>query len=625
MLTALSLLLLAAPLHPAHAGARKEASDAAKEAVKAANDRGPAASAAEIPALNKLLEKAGWTPTPELSGVFRPGSIFAVTAYSHALLAEGCIAKEPQENTYTSAEMVSSMQAGVSVRAGLGRAGVSGGIVKKIKFSTPVHLSVPILDLQLSSDCFSRLQALPAAQRSQAYVVREVLRAEIAEQTCGRLDAQGRMVGLGAAEAELSASCMQASLEPVGVGYRTVPLDELMAMGPVAEPAAAPAAVAPSTAANGAAPPPPPEAAPAPSGPFAIVFTEKQGSCEWSIEDLPTGASESLFASSACPSELVWDGGDELYYRDGDAFYMLRAGQLGAQVVSRPDDPYCGVGEEHRYPSEDQHWGEPRLDAGTGGIRWACWGESETFEMREVVRDGKRVEVYRNCIGSACVDDESPISSFGVPTTIKDYALAADQTWSHADTYADCDQAGDCGRVMMGAFGPLAAPSEPVGSSTSKGIVEKMLESQSFEGWHAMPDALKNDPSLNALLRAGDQYIDDYSTRELFGRPVADVGFAFWTRFWPVPGEMGGYPEGPLVVCDATCRRRVPIEVDPQKSLQVQVAGDFVVAGPTPDGGSVLVDVGALAEVRRWSGQQQVLVLPEGTATPFSILPRATP
>jgi hypothetical protein len=50
-------------------------------------------------------------------------------------------------------------------------------------------------------------------------------------------------VGLGAAEAAYEAACAQASLEPVAVGYRTVPLAELMgvaveaASGPQVQPA----------------------------------------------------------------------------------------------------------------------------------------------------------------------------------------------------------------------------------------------------------------------------------------------------------------------------------------------------------------------------------------------------
>ena len=231
-----------------------------------ASARGPAASASEIPALAQLLEKAQWTPTPELSGVFQPGSIFEVTQSGHRVLATSCIETPVQENTYTSAELISSLQTGVTVRSPTARVQAGGELVKKVKFSTPTHLVIPRLDLVLTESCAERLQRLPASTLAQAYVVQEVLRAEIAEQTCGRLDASGRLVGLGEADAALASACMQVSLEPVAVGYRTVPLSELV----VAVPA-----------------PPVPVARPTPIGPPQGVYGRDQwvrspeADCPW--------------------------------------------------------------------------------------------------------------------------------------------------------------------------------------------------------------------------------------------------------------------------------------------------------------------------------------------------------
>ncbi len=109
----------------------------AEAAARAATDRGAAASAAEIPALARLLEKASWTPTPELSGVYTPGTLFEVTALGHRSLADRCIAAPPRETIYTAAEVVASLQAGVSVGGPLAGGGGYAGIVKKVKFGTP--------------------------------------------------------------------------------------------------------------------------------------------------------------------------------------------------------------------------------------------------------------------------------------------------------------------------------------------------------------------------------------------------------------------------------------------------------------------------------------------------------
>jgi hypothetical protein len=204
--------------------------DEAEDAARSATDRGPAASASEIPALANLLAKAGWTPTPELSGVFKAGSIFGVTGLGHSLISSTCITGKPEESTYTAAELVTSLQAGVSVGGPLASGKAYAGIVKKVKFGTPVQVTIPRLGLKLSSECQADLKGLPMIELSQAYVVQEVLKAEISEQTCGKVDARGSFVGLGSAEAEYASACSQASLEPVAVGYRTVPLAGLLGL-----------------------------------------------------------------------------------------------------------------------------------------------------------------------------------------------------------------------------------------------------------------------------------------------------------------------------------------------------------------------------------------------------------
>ncbi len=78
-----SLLLLALTLS-AHAG--KKDREAMRDAIDDATARGPAASASEIPALAQLLAKAGWTPTPEMSGIFEPGVVFTDNGVAHTLL-----------------------------------------------------------------------------------------------------------------------------------------------------------------------------------------------------------------------------------------------------------------------------------------------------------------------------------------------------------------------------------------------------------------------------------------------------------------------------------------------------------------------------------------------------------
>ena len=209
-------------------------------AAEAGNRKGvgasPAASAAEIPALAELLDKAGWEPTPELSGVFKTGSVFVEDGSSHSLMVRSCFEAEEVQDTYTSAEVVTQLQAGVRVRFGLGSVKGSGELTKKVKFGTPVHATLERLAMQPTESCKGMLAQVDQDQLSKMYAVQEVLTAEIAEQTCGRLDASGKFVGLGEADGELSQACMQESLEPVAVAYRVIPMTELFQGGQVSVP-----------------------------------------------------------------------------------------------------------------------------------------------------------------------------------------------------------------------------------------------------------------------------------------------------------------------------------------------------------------------------------------------------
>jgi hypothetical protein len=191
----------------------------AKPAVKAPEYQ-PAASAAEMPVLRQILEGAGWTPTPSLSGVYGAGRVFEVGADGvPSLYADNCIDRAPLVSSYTSAEVVGSMQAGVGVVVGGLGAKASASVVKKLVFGAPEQHSIPGMELELNKGCAAKLAALPEDRRERLVVVREALVATIAEQTCGTLDASGRFV-VASAETSLSMACSQESLEPVVVGYR---------------------------------------------------------------------------------------------------------------------------------------------------------------------------------------------------------------------------------------------------------------------------------------------------------------------------------------------------------------------------------------------------------------------
>jgi hypothetical protein len=188
----------------------------------------PAVNASEIPPLASLLDRAGWIPTPELSGVYRVGSIFHPNGSAHTLMVRQCFEAPVAGDTYTAMEVVTQLQAGVRMGAGVVRARAEGELVKKVRFGTPIHHTIERLAMTPSKACREMLSRTDKAQQATMYAVQEVLTAEIAEQTCGKLNASGSFVGLGKAEAEFAQACAQESLDPVAVAYRVVPVSELI-------------------------------------------------------------------------------------------------------------------------------------------------------------------------------------------------------------------------------------------------------------------------------------------------------------------------------------------------------------------------------------------------------------
>ena len=180
----------------------------------------------ELPEIEEVLQRAGWTMTPEMSAAYtQPGNIFDE---NNALLKRGrdCFeVKVGPPAAYASMEVNRSLEAGVRMRvlvAG-GRAGL--GIEKKLVFDTPKHRQIPRLDLRLNAACRGVFDELVATGEdiSGAYVVTESLSAVVQKQECGSFDVKAG-VFVVSGDAKIQQSCSQTSLEPVAVAYKRVPL-----------------------------------------------------------------------------------------------------------------------------------------------------------------------------------------------------------------------------------------------------------------------------------------------------------------------------------------------------------------------------------------------------------------
>ncbi len=199
------------------------------ETLRSDLDRDPVASAAEIPILARLLHRAGWTPTPELSGVFQVGMVFVDSGASHRVLSSHCFDVTPVTRSYAENEVVTHFQAGVGVGVpGVGLARLEGETINKVRFHAPTHTTIDLLGLAPTAACEEALGDVSSATLAASYVVQEVLAAEISEQAQGHIDASGRFVAIGSAHGSFFKRRELGSTEPVAVAYRTVPLSDLL-------------------------------------------------------------------------------------------------------------------------------------------------------------------------------------------------------------------------------------------------------------------------------------------------------------------------------------------------------------------------------------------------------------
>ena len=259
----------------------------------------------DIPVLDQVLAAAGWTATPELSGAFHVGDIFDGR---HQWQAGSCFESESRTSTYTETEMISQFQAGVRTSGALkvmSGASAGGGIVKQIKFGTPSHIALPGMGLQLSEMCRWSLDGLvdKGQDLSDWYVIKEVLSAEITEQTCGRIDASGRFSALGTAEAEMALACSRSSLEPVAVAYRTIPIHELLDNVPPPPPEVADTTEDPDTVAELAPTETARRPSPQPAEPATLWFLDDDSLYRLTPEDTEP---QKLLSSSVI--DISWSG-----------------------------------------------------------------------------------------------------------------------------------------------------------------------------------------------------------------------------------------------------------------------------------------------------------------------------
>ncbi len=180
-----------------------------------------------LPDIEELLEKAGWTMTPEMSAGFsRPGDIMD-GQHSMVLSGPSCFSAKEEQGAFATMEVTRSMSAGVRMRATISaRAGIA--LDKKIIFDTPIYRRIPRLQLRPAPSCIEGLKSAysQGEDLSRFYVITESLSAKIQQQQCGTYDAKAGMFVVSA-DASVAQECARTSLEPVAVAYKIQPVLDL--------------------------------------------------------------------------------------------------------------------------------------------------------------------------------------------------------------------------------------------------------------------------------------------------------------------------------------------------------------------------------------------------------------
>ena len=257
-----------------------------------------------VPTLQEVVEAEGWTATPTQSGIYKPGTVLVPNARgTHDVVATGCVLVEPEVEVMSQSSIASTLKGGVKGSFGAGSAAASAGITKQLTFVDPEQRTIPLGKLQPTEACRAELEVAARFQDlSGAIVVHDVLVAIVKNTVCKRVEANGRVVALGEADAAGFSDCVQESAGQVPVGFKSKGLGQLVpglvgAAPPSAPAVAAPVvAVAPAPVVAVAAPPPAPSssasAASAASSSAMVAGGGAAGSSGYALKLVPAGAAQ---------------------------------------------------------------------------------------------------------------------------------------------------------------------------------------------------------------------------------------------------------------------------------------------------------------------------------------------
>jgi formylglycine-generating enzyme required for sulfatase activity len=194
-----------------------------------------------VPSVDEVVEQEGFTPTPSQSEIYRPGAVLVPNAKGgHDVIVKDCLGVQAEVSVMAQSSIATSLATGVSARLGVAKGSAAAGIEKRLSFVDPEQRTIPLSQLAATEACANGVKnAARFADLSRGIVIYDVLVAQIKNSVCTKADASGNVVTLAAAEAAAFSECVQESDAQVPLGYKAVPLAQLVAVGGAPVPAAA--------------------------------------------------------------------------------------------------------------------------------------------------------------------------------------------------------------------------------------------------------------------------------------------------------------------------------------------------------------------------------------------------
>jgi sulfatase modifying factor 1 len=192
-----------------------------------ARPKGAGLAGGELPTIENVLVKAGWTMTPERSATYTVGDIYNRITNTPVAFYSDCFSAIPREGAYTSLEVVQALKIGARVPLGVARFRAKGMQYKQLTFAEPYVQELADMHLVPNESCTRFLKRRPDLR--DLIVIKAVLSAEVKEQLCRTLESSAGALGFGAS-VEGKQECNEASEGHVAVAYKTQPAAKLFSL-----------------------------------------------------------------------------------------------------------------------------------------------------------------------------------------------------------------------------------------------------------------------------------------------------------------------------------------------------------------------------------------------------------